>query len=103
MQPSIVTLPKKARVSIVIDLEKKQALEQLAKSHDRTLNYFMGELVDKALQEAKEQREYNALVEQRVMQAYQSVLDGKKGKNLADSFASIREHCKNYANAQDKQ
>lgn len=99
---AVNTIAQKSRVSLVMDFEKKQALEQLAKRQNRTLNYLIGELVDKALQEVKEQEEYEAYVEKRVMQAYQNVLDGKKGTSVDDCFAAVREHGKQYAQAKGK-
>lgn len=57
---------------------------------------------NKSLQEVKEQEEYEAYVEKRVMQTYHNVLDGKTGTLVDDCFAAVREHGKQYAQAKGK-
>lgn len=57
----------KARVSVSLDIEKKQALEAYAKGKNRSVHFVMLEIIDKALQKAKEQSEYEKWVEKRVL------------------------------------
>lgn len=57
----------KARVSVALDIEKKQALEAYAKGQNRSVHFVMLEIIDRALQEAKEETEYQEYIKNRVL------------------------------------
>lgn len=57
----------KARISVALDIEKKQALEHIAKEQKRSVHFIMLELIDKALKEAQEEAEYQEYIKNRVL------------------------------------
>ena len=97
--PTLATTKNpKQRLSVVLDFEKKQALENLAKEKNRSLNFVVIEMIDQALQQAKEQAEYEQWVENRVMAVYERVQkQGSNGKPASQVHAELKEKMKLYA------
>ena len=50
----------KQRLSLLLDSDKKQALEQIAKQQNRSLNGVVGDTIDRALNAMQEEAEYPA-------------------------------------------
>ena len=50
----------KQRLSLLLDSDKKQALEQIAKQQNRSLNGVVGDTIDRALNAMQEEAEYQA-------------------------------------------
>lgn len=65
--PSLATPSKvKANVSLKIDFEKKEQLRQIAKKHKRSVHYIMLDMINKGIEQAKE--------EERVLAAYDEIM-----------------------------
>lgn len=76
----------KARVSVAIDIEKKQALEAYAKGQNRSVHFVMLEMIDRALQEAKEEAEYQEYIKSRVMRSYNEMMEnGSQGVSSSEA------------------
>lgn len=74
------TKPRKERLSLVLDFDKKQALNEIAKKQNRSLNFVVLEMIEKSLQEAQAEAEYQDYIEKRVMQAYNEMKEnGSQG------------------------
>lgn len=87
----------KASVSVKMDYEKKEALQQLAKKQNRSVHYIMLDMIEKGLQEAQEQAEYDEYVKNRVMKTYNRVMtEGASGKTSEQVFASLQEKMNAY-------
>ena len=70
----------KARLSIALDFEKKQALQTIAENQNRSVHFVMLDMIEKGLQEAREEAEYQAYIKNRVMKAYNRLeTEGSKG------------------------
>jgi len=101
--PHLATAPKpqKERLSLVLDFDKKQALTEIAQKQNRSLNFVVLEMIEKSLQEAQEQAEYEKWVEKRVMAVYDRVQkQGSNGKTSSQVFATLHEKMNQYANHQ---
>lgn len=76
------TSPAKARKTVVMDYSKKQAIDEIAKRQNRTPHYIILEMIDKGIKEAQEEAEYQEYIKNRVMSAYNDMLEnGTKGVN----------------------
>lgn len=64
-----IAKPTKARTSISLDFEKKQAIAEIARQQNRTPHYVMIEMLTKGIQEAQEEAEYQEYVKNRVLKA----------------------------------
>ena len=65
----------KQRLSLLLDSDKKQALEQIAKQQNRSLNGVVGDTIDRALNAMQEEAEYPAYIQNRVTQAYNQMIE----------------------------
>lgn len=76
----------KARISVALDFEKKQALQELAKQQNRSVHFVMLDIIDKALQEAQEQAQYQEYIKNRVMRAYNEMIEnGSQGVTSSEA------------------
>lgn len=64
----------KSRTSIALDPEKKKAIEEIAKRQKRTAHYIMLEMINKGIEEAEAEAEYQEYIEKRVMHAYEEMM-----------------------------
>ncbi len=72
--------PPKTRTSIALDFDKKKAIEEIARQQNRTPHYVMIEMINKGIQEAKEEAEYQNYIENRVMSTYNEMMkNGSQG------------------------
>lgn len=94
---SALTIPT-ANMSLKIPVTDKEALQNLAKQRKRSTHFVMLEMIQKGLQEAKEQAEYEQWVEQRVMAVYDRVKkQGSSGKTAEQVHSNLKEKMKLYA------
>lgn len=70
-----LTAPK-ANMSLKIDIEQKEALKRLAIQKKRSVHYVMVDMIEKGLEEAREEAEYQEYIKNRVMKAYNNVQNG---------------------------
>lgn len=96
---SLATTPTtKTNLSVSLDFDKKQALENFAKKQNRSIDFVVLEMIDKILEQAKEQSEYDDWVEQRVMTAYNRVQQhGSSNRTSKQVLASLQEKMNAYA------
>lgn len=93
----------KTRVSVALDVEKKQALERFAKSKNRSVHFVMLEMIDKALQEMELEAQYQDYIETRVMAVHDRVeQQGSRGEVSQAVFSRLRTEMKAYAKTQGK-
>lgn len=86
--PHLATAPKpqKERLSLVLDFDKKQALTEIAQKQNRSLNFVVLEMIDRALQEAQEEAQYQEYIKNRVMQAYNEMKEnGSQGVSSSEA------------------
>lgn len=103
--PHLATAPKpqKERLSLVLDFDKKQALNEIAQRQNRSLNFVVLEMIEKSLQEAQEEAEYQSYIENRVMAIYDRVeKNGSRGETSEKVFSRLRTEMKAYAELQGK-
>lgn len=82
--------PTKARTSISLDLEKKQAIQEIAKRQNRTPHYVMIEMLTKGIQEAQEEAEYQEYVKNRVLKAlHRFETEGSNGVPSEQVFDAV--------------
>ena len=100
--PNLATAPKpqKERLSLVLDFDKKQALTEIAQKQNRSLNFVVLEMIEKSLQEAQEEAEYQNYIENRVMRAYNEMKEnGSQGVSSAKAkeivMQRVRERLEN--------
>lgn len=87
-----------ANMSIKIPVTDKEALQQIAKKKNRSTHFIMLEMIQKGLQQEKEQAEYEKWVENRVMAVYERVQkQGSSGKPASQVHAELKEKMKLYA------
>ncbi len=78
-----ISTPKKANLSLKIDFDKKNDLQEIASRKNRSVHYLLVEAVQNYIAEQKEKAEYEKYVEERVMKAYNRL--EKEGSNGVDS------------------
>lgn len=81
LMPNLTTAKStKARTSIALDIEKKKAIEEIARQQNRTPHYVMLEMISKGIQEAQEEAQYQEYIKNRVMRAYNEMIEnGSQG------------------------
>ncbi|STY88566.1 hypothetical protein [Moraxella bovis] len=85
--PNLTTAKStKARTSIALDIEKKKAIEEIARQQNRTPHYVMLEMISKGIQEAQEEAQYQEYIKNRVMRAYNEMIEnGSQGVSGAEA------------------
>lgn len=81
LMPNLTTAKlTKSRTSIALDIEKKKAIEEIARQQNRTPHYAMLEMISKGIQEAQEEAQYQEYIKNRVMRAYNEMIEnGSQG------------------------
>lgn len=81
LMPNLTTAKStKARTSIALDIEKKKAIEEIARQQNRTPHYVILEMISKGIQEAQEEAQYQEYIKNRVMRAYNEMIEnGSQG------------------------
>lgn len=78
-------VPKKAHLSIKVDVEIKSELQKIAKLEDRSVHYVLIEAVERYISEKKEEEAYQEYVKNRVMKAYNRLItEGSNGVRSED-------------------
>lgn len=87
LMPNLATSkPTKARTSIALDFEKKKAIEEIARQQNRTPHYVMIEMISKGIQEAQEEAQYQEYIKNRVMCAYNEMIEnGSQGLTSSEA------------------
>lgn len=81
----------KTRVSVSLDLDKKQALERYAKAQNRSVHFVMLEMIDEKLKQVQAEKEYEQEIEKRVMAIYDRIeKHGSRGESSESVFKRIR-------------
>lgn len=91
---------QKERVSLVLDFDKKQALEQLAQQENRSLNFVVIEMIDRELKRKQDEAEYQEYIKKSVLLAEKRLdeqgSDGLTREQVKSSvMANVREFLKN--------
>lgn len=94
-RPSTTPKPQKERLSLVLDFDKKQALNEIAQKQNRSLNFVVLEMIDKSLREAQEEAEYQEYIKNRVMRAYNEIKEnGSQGVSSAKAKEIVMQRVK---------
>lgn len=64
--PIIASSKPKANLSLKIDFEKKEILQQIAEKQKRSVHYIMLDMIDRGIEQAKE--------EERILAAYDEIM-----------------------------
>lgn len=92
---STATKPKKERLSLVLDFEKKQALSEIAQKQNRSLNFVVLEMIEKSLQEAKEEAQDQEYVKNRVLNSLHRLeTEGSDGVPSEQVFDLVMERAR---------
>lgn len=93
LMPNLATSkPTKARTSIALDFEKKKAIEEIARQQNRTPHYVMIEMINKGIQEAREEAQYQEYVKNRVLSSLRRLeTEGSDGVPSEQVFDVVME------------
>ncbi|UNU73167.1 ribbon-helix-helix domain-containing protein [Moraxella nasovis] len=82
----------KSAISLRIDVETKQALQELAEKENRSIHYMAVQMLDRAV---KEQLHYQKMLEKDIMQASDNLHEnGSSGISASEAHKNALEYAK---------